>query len=325
MISRREFTMGALMAGDGLRRPLNAPPAGIPVPGVQPGSPGIVIAHFIIVTSAGGVFIYSGTPAHGNPPIAWMSGGTADPYGNTLPSTTGVAASGTFSAGNTLITTSGTFIYSGTPATGNLIYSTAAFSGTDAFGNHYLGGGGAWYAAAAAVAVQTGNTVQYYTGSLASGWTAAAADIVFNSSTQIVINGNVVLDTGSLTVDGTITSTAGTAATPTLITTDSWNTATLLNSWAGSGSATNGLFYRLTPDNMVQLVGDLTSPGTASVIATLPAAYRPATAVNVEWNRYDDSGTAHATVGTNGNITMQTTVGSGHGLFVNAFVPLGSL
>jgi hypothetical protein len=52
------------------------------------------------VTGSGGVFVYSGTPGPGNPPIAWMSGASTDPYGNSLPSTTGVAGTGTFSVTN---------------------------------------------------------------------------------------------------------------------------------------------------------------------------------------------------------------------------------
>lgn len=127
------------MSGDGLIRGIGAPPGGnLPI-GVQPGvNPAIVIANKVIVFGpGGGVFVYSGTPAHGNPPIAWMSSGTTDPYGNTLPSTTGVAASGTFQAGDTIITTAGIFVYSGTPALGNLIVSIASAAGSDSFGNAY--------------------------------------------------------------------------------------------------------------------------------------------------------------------------------------------
>ncbi|HEV2244910.1 MAG TPA: hypothetical protein VGR98_28000 [Streptosporangiaceae bacterium] len=32
-----------------------------------------------------GVFVYNGTPQAGNPPVAWMSEATADPFGNALP------------------------------------------------------------------------------------------------------------------------------------------------------------------------------------------------------------------------------------------------
>lgn len=122
--------------------PMNAPGAGQPGIGVQPGvTAGVIVAHYVIVTgSAGGVFVYSGTPAAGNPPIAWMASAATDPYGNILPSTTGVAGSGTFSAGETVISDAGVFVYSGTPAAGNLPDFVIAngSSLTDPFGGNYL-------------------------------------------------------------------------------------------------------------------------------------------------------------------------------------------
>jgi hypothetical protein len=90
--------MGVLaMAGDGLRRPLNAPPAGIPGYGVQPGAPQIFQQ---IIVFGGGVFVYSGPPAAGNL-IASVTNKTIDPYGlnATLPGTTGYSnAAGVFYA-----------------------------------------------------------------------------------------------------------------------------------------------------------------------------------------------------------------------------------
>lgn len=85
---------GGAVAGDGLVRPLNAPPSRGLVPGVQPGvSSAIVIANYVIVFgptgTPTGVFVYQpGTkPALGNPPVAWMTAASKDPYGNTLPAT----------------------------------------------------------------------------------------------------------------------------------------------------------------------------------------------------------------------------------------------
>lgn len=79
------------MSGDGLVPPLNAPPAGAPVPGVQPGTTSpVVIANIVIIFgptgSATGLFVYQpGTkPAAGNPPIAWITANAVDPYGNTV-------------------------------------------------------------------------------------------------------------------------------------------------------------------------------------------------------------------------------------------------
>jgi hypothetical protein len=128
--------------------PQNAPAGQQATGGVQPGqSTAIVFANKVIVFGAGdGVFVYptGTTPALGNPPIAWMGGGLVDPYGNVLPSTTGVAGAGTFQAGDTRITTQGLFTYSGTPALGNLIYSDTSAAGTDPFGNVVLAGANAY-------------------------------------------------------------------------------------------------------------------------------------------------------------------------------------
>ncbi|MDE2026866.1 MAG: hypothetical protein KGJ07_10370, partial [Patescibacteria group bacterium] len=47
----------------------------------------------------GSLFIYTGVPALGNPPIFWAAGAMVDPFGNVLPSVAGVAGAGTFQAG----------------------------------------------------------------------------------------------------------------------------------------------------------------------------------------------------------------------------------
>lgn len=54
-----------------------------------PGSSSTVRARIVIVSGpADGVFVYApGTiPALGNPPVDWLNGGSADPFGNPLPS-----------------------------------------------------------------------------------------------------------------------------------------------------------------------------------------------------------------------------------------------
>jgi hypothetical protein len=126
------------MSGDGLVRPLNAPPGVSPQPGVQPGVyNGVILADKVIVFGPGdGVFVYSGTPGPGNPPIAWVGAGLVDPYGNVLPSTTGVAGSGTFQAGDTVLDASGVFVYNGPPGANLLLLSICGAAGaTDQFGN----------------------------------------------------------------------------------------------------------------------------------------------------------------------------------------------
>lgn len=218
------------------------------------------------------------------------------------------------------ITIGGTALYYSTPApqANTLVASIAASGGTDTAGNVYLAGITTYFHGAIYFALQhlAGDLNAYTATTEAGPWTFV------NQLSFSVEDGH---GTFYSTFSQPIAATGGTPTSPTLITTDSWNAAVLVNSWTGSGSATNGLSYRLTTDNEVRLVGDLTSPGTASVITTLPAGYRPAQGVNVEFSRYDDSGTAHALIAANGTVTMQTVVGSGKGLFCNASIPLDSL
>jgi len=119
---------------------LSGAPAGYQAPSLPSTAPGpaagIVRARLVIVSgTAGGVFVYAGTPALGNPPIFWATSASTDPFGNVLPSTSGVAASGTFTAGNMIVDQTGLYIYSGTPALGNLIVSDCPVAGVDRFGN----------------------------------------------------------------------------------------------------------------------------------------------------------------------------------------------
>jgi hypothetical protein len=134
------------MTGDGLVRPLNAPQAGQVSYGIPPNSSGVIVARQVIVFgpagNASGVFVYApGTsPGLGNPPITWESSGLIDPFGNVLPSTTGVAGTGTFQAGDTVINPAGEFVYSAAPAAGDLLASIANAAGNDQFGNAYKAG-----------------------------------------------------------------------------------------------------------------------------------------------------------------------------------------
>jgi hypothetical protein len=117
------------------------PPPGYrppPLPGVAPGpSSGIFRGRLVVVQGTGtntGLFVYSGQPGLGNSPIFWAPSASTDPFGNVLPSTAGVAGAGQFDAGNTIINANGTFVYSGTPSSANLIVSECPAATTDPFG-----------------------------------------------------------------------------------------------------------------------------------------------------------------------------------------------
>ena len=110
---------------------------------------------------------------------------------------------------------------------------------------------------------------------------------------------------------------------------ETWHSATLLNSWAGSGSGVNGLFYRMLPlgDGIVEIIADIqnaTATGN-SVCFTLPSGYQPSvssnhpaainnfnTAVSVPW----------INIATNGNVQITGIPSANHEIFFHIFVPL---
>lgn len=115
-------------------------------------------ASVIVDGTNGGVFIYSGTPAHGNLIVSITGAAGTDAYGNTYPagldvsvgtisgsSITGGTISGSAISGGTvtgakIIATgaSGEILgYTGTPAAGNLIFAVSPVAGNDGLGNSY--------------------------------------------------------------------------------------------------------------------------------------------------------------------------------------------
>lgn len=94
----------------------------------------LLIAGNTVVINSSGAFFYNGVPALGNLLVSIAPTGGTDPYGNVYKSGFFVAT-GQFQAGNMIVNSTGLFIYSGTPAAGNLIAVLANAAGTDAFGN----------------------------------------------------------------------------------------------------------------------------------------------------------------------------------------------
>jgi hypothetical protein len=124
---------------DGLVEPLNVPPGASTPVGVQAGvTQSVVLANQVIVFgTAGGLFIYNGTPGLGNPPIFYATSATVDPFGNVITPTAGLTGTGQFMAGFTVINTAGIFVYSAAPTVGDLIAAIASAAGSDAFANPY--------------------------------------------------------------------------------------------------------------------------------------------------------------------------------------------
>lgn len=230
------------MAGDGLRRPVNAPPESVIPVGVQPGAQSpVVTANRIIVSGAnGGVFIYLGTPSLGNPPIDWMTNATTDPFGNALPSQ-GV---GTQQSGSNWAS----------------LFSGAA----------WLGDNLTTQPNAAAASGGSGMML------LKSGLTGVSDNAAFIELFSKNSGGGSVA--ASITLGSAVTATVGTPAAPTLITTDVWNTLGALA--AGSGYTVNNGRFQLCTDGRVEIdinltAGAATVAGNYAFATALPAGQRP--------------------------------------------------
>lgn len=104
-----------------------------------------------------------------------------------------VLAGGTITGPDYIINTAGIFIYSGTPATGNLIGSWAGVSGTDAFGNLYPAG------------------FNITTGSI-SGSTFSGTDFIINSAGIFIYSGPPSGPTGGSLTEMPVTPEVVTAA-----------------------------------------------------------------------------------------------------------------
>ena len=256
--------------GDGLRRPQNAPGVQQTPIGVQPGSPGITIAHIIIVTGpGGGVFIYAaGTqPGPGNPPVAWISNGTTDPYGNALPegAQMGLAGSGTFAAGTTLITPSGTYTYDPSIAAENLLSSDTAVDGTSPTGDTTYAGLAAYGSAGALVRLLQGRIV-FDTGDTAY-MTLSGTNLTIRAVTE-----SLLLD---LPVQDIFALKPGTSATE-----DDWQSPApaLLNSWANNASFGSFNYRKVSsPADSVEITGAISAAAaTSATFFTLPSGYVPA-------------------------------------------------
>ena len=113
-------------------------------------------------------------------------------------------------AGDTVINANGIFTYSGTPAAGNLILSSAPAAGTDPYGNQYLSGATS-YGAGIATQIDSGQMI-LYTGTLAGGWTLRANILISGAIIELITSGGVItsnntLDNGSggATFNGIVT------------------------------------------------------------------------------------------------------------------------
>jgi len=242
-------------------------------PGIGASSGQVIRARFIIITTAtGGLFIYAGTPGPGNIPVLWVTEAATDPFGNALPFSGVGVKNGSLLAGIT--DTSSVIVGSTTEAS----FGTLNDSGA-------------------------GGT------SLASSTFGAGDVSAFFELLSKNVNG---IGPRMLIGNAAVLSTAGTAANPTQITTDGWNTLAPINGWANVTT----LKYTLLPDRMVMVAGVITSAGAAGnpIFANLPAGYRPATQQETAAGLHGapPAGGAFMRVAANGDLSiLGSTVGTG--------------
>lgn len=101
-------------------------------------------ARIVIDGVRGAIFVYQNGGPLGALVGSWASTAGTDPYGNVYPQglnvSLGSISGTTINFPNGYINSNGFFLYSGTPATGNLVTTLTFASGTDSHGNKYLSG-----------------------------------------------------------------------------------------------------------------------------------------------------------------------------------------
>jgi hypothetical protein len=226
--------------------------------------------QFLVIVAGGGiagVYVYDPTAGPGNL-IASLTDSTVDPFGNTTEK--GVTAYPVVS-GDTYAVNLNKLSGAGTPGMSIQDLTNPPDQASGIFG----------------LADGTSNAVALlYSGRIAGG--DVQSEILASSQTMSgITNGEVHVLAGqtllgitpALTANdntGAVTATAGTAANPTLVTTDTWHDMTLLNSWTlgGGGYAR----YMMGNNGNVYVEGDNVIPGTTTGgtnVWTIPAAYIP--------------------------------------------------
>jgi len=137
-----------------------------------------------------------------SPLAGWAINADGSAYFANITAEGNITAS-SFTGTDFLINSAGMFLYSGTPAAGNLIASAAASAGTDAEGNKYLEGLTSYSEADGIATQMDGGAISLYTGSLAGGWTAkgnifiSSGGVIELVTSAGVITSNNTLDNGS--------------------------------------------------------------------------------------------------------------------------------
>jgi len=228
---------------------------------------------------------------------------------------------GTFNGTNFVLNSSGFFLYSGPPASGNLIESFTNGTGTDGQGNAYLQGTTSYLNAAGIFTASNlnGGILSYWESATAAGPYTQFADIGF--AWNNVTGGSLLLQAGNqvklgqagnalwdevnqrlqLPVAGLVAAPSGTPET--------WHAMGAFNANFSHGSPAPA--YRFYPDNTVAFTGQVNvAAGTTSgTVFTLPTStYFPLSVktfpVPIGAGTPATSGSARVNIGTIGNIVL---------------------
>lgn len=326
--------MSTPYAGDGLVRPLNAPPAHQVLPGVQPGVTGaVVLAQYVIIFGTGpggaqpGMFIYQGSPGPGNPPVFSISDATSDPYKNAIAPGIWAGPFGSTQAGLEYNGTAGQLLF---PVGGTSPTLVGGISGVAA------GAGGSEVQVFSAQDSGAGNTDRVFMvfADHLAGVTSAEYFLVYQDAGAVNrvqaeggATGLFLFSVASISavLPGTGTDPANAAQSET------WHTATLINNWAGSGSGVNGLRYRVAPwGDEIEIEADIINavfvPPGNSTCFVLPAGWRPSANRNrpAGWNNPQVNNSATVPwvfVDTAGNVTVTGIEAANKQVFFHVWVP----
>jgi hypothetical protein len=318
MLRREVMKLGGLFGlGAGTPSRFPYPDRPQPSPGLGPSAGQNIRARVVVVFgpagSVSGVFVYSPgtTPGPGNPPIAAMSASATDPFGNDI--TPGDASSlGTIIAiGATPSGGTPSFIQLA-PATPSAQINIGSGDPLEAVAAHIdslISGGGAsrnlnlrltspkavGFPNAAASMFLASEAVD---GSASPLWLVSATDGVNSSSFEVT-------PTGTNAIVGPFKSTAGSAASPSLISTDVWSS---LGSPAIANVTVNQARYALMPfgaNAVAMMCIDVALTATGAVAA---GVYTFANTLPAGPPNYQFPGTYTRSfpVGFNGTITTAT-------------------
>jgi hypothetical protein len=261
----------------------------------------------------------------------------------------GTVTAGTFQGTNFIINSSGIFLYSGTPATGNLIISIASLAGTDSFGNVYpkginVSGGGLINIPAAASSgvaltaqvfadpfsrfvLQVDGTMNWGSGAVTQDTRLYRpqtgqlnTDTAFSVGTRLKIGTYAVKEVAAADAVWQIIGVGGAPAYKA-----NWSASTTFH-----GLTVQGLQARLTIEDEVWLYGCATAAaGAGTTVTTLAAGYFNATNATAGELMLSTAAGVESrqafAIDTAGNVLLPVAAVTGDNYFWNVRLPLGNM